>query len=292
MLKRIALGLGFVLGLVVVAAAVLYFVGSSKVNRTYTVETASLTISSDSASVARGAHLAKIYGCADCHGEDLSGQVFADGPPFRITAANLTRGEGGVGAHYTAEDFDRVVRHGVKPDGRSVIIMPSLAFHGISDDDMAAMIAYLQQVEPVDTEHPPTEVRLMGRLLAAGPFDPAFEVSTERPRATAPELGPTAEYGAYLAQVCAYCHGENMEGMEEPPGPPGMIPAPGLIASGKWTFEEFETALRTGVRPSKADINPLFMPLAITRHMSDIEMRALYAYLGSVPASGAGTTDA
>jgi cytochrome c553 len=282
MLKRIAIGLGVVLGLVVVAVVALYFVGSSKVDRTYAVQTASLTIPTDSASIARGAHLVNVYGCTDCHGEDLSGQVYADGPPFRVTATNLTRGEGGIGATYTAEDFDRAIRHGVKPDGRSLLIMPSPAFHGISDYDMAAMIAYLQQVEPVDAEHPPTEVRLMGRLLAAGPLDPASEVRVEQPRGTAPAPGPTAEYGAYLAQVCAYCHGENMEGLLEPPGPPGMTPAPGLAASGGWTFEEFQTALRTGVRPNGTEVDTKFMPIALTRHFSDEEMRALHAYFGTL----------
>src|SRR6056297_235489 len=198
MLKRIGIGLGILVLVVLLAVAGAYAVGNAKVNRTYDVQTAALTVSTDSATVARGEHLVAINGCRDCHGEDLGGVVFADAPPFRVVAANLTRGKGGIGANYTPEDFDRAVRHGVKPDGRSVFIMPSAAYHqGLSDADMAAMIAYLQQVLPVDNELPQTEVRPLGRILSAGPIDPAFEVRLERARAEAPVAGPTAEYGAY-----------------------------------------------------------------------------------------------
>lgn len=281
MLKRIAIGLGVLVGLLLLAGVGAYAVGNAKVDRTYDVRTARLAVAGDSATVARGAHLVAINGCRDCHGEDLGGQVFADAPPFRVVAANLTRGKGGIGAHYTAEDFDRTVRHGVKPDGRSVVIMPSAAFHSLSDADMAAMIAYLQQVPPVDNELPKTEVRLLGRLLSAGPFDPAFEVNTAPARADAPAVGPTSEYGAYLAATCAYCHGASLEGMERPPNPTSP-PALPLAAAGRWTLDEFKQTLRTGVTPSGRRLDPKFMPWTFTAHMTDVELEALHAYIGSV----------
>ena len=283
MFKRIAIGFGALLVVLLLAVAGAYAVGNAKVNRTYAVQTARLTVTADSATVARGAHLVAINGCRDCHGEDLGGQVFADAPPFRVVAANLTRGKGGIGARYTVEDFDRAVRHGVKPDGRSVVIMPSAAFHSLSDADMAAMIAYLQQVPPVDNELPQTEVRLLGRLLSAGPFDPAFEVNTVPARADAPAAGPTAEYGAYLAATCVYCHGAALEGMERPPNP-SSPPAPPLVAAGRWTPDEFKQTLRTGVTPSGNVLDPKFMPWTFTAHMTDTELEALYAYIGSVTA--------
>lgn len=296
MLKRIAVGLGAVLGLLIVLLVALFLVGSSNVARTYDVpELARLNVTGDSAQVVRGAHLANIYGCNDCHGENFAGNVMEDAPPFRIVAANLTPGAGGVSGRYTVEDWDRTIRHGVKPDGRSVIVMPSAAFHSISDVDMAALIAYLQTLEPVDNELPTTTFKPLGRILAAGPMKAMldFEVRSEPARADTPPPGPTADYGAYLAGVCAYCHGENLEGMAEPPGPPGMIPAPGLMAAGKWTFEEFETALRTGVRPNGQEFNATFMPLALTRHMSDEELRALHAHFGTLTESEvAASTDA
>src|SRR5690554_4173112 len=151
-LKWLGITLGGLVALVLLAGGALYFVGDKKVGQTYSIETANLTISSDSASIARGAHVAAINGCRDCHGADLSGQVFVDAPPFRIVASNLTSGEGGVGARYSDADWDRAIRHGVRPDGRAVFIMPSAAYHNLSDDDTAALIAYLKSVAPVDNE--------------------------------------------------------------------------------------------------------------------------------------------
>jgi mono/diheme cytochrome c family protein len=275
---------GLLLAILLVGGA-MYVVGGSNIERTYDVPAlASLDVRGDSAQLTRGAHLVDIYGCRDCHGDNLAGNVMEDAPPFRIVASNLTSGAGGVGSTYEVDDWNRAIRHGVKPSGRSVLIMPSAAFHRVADRDIEALIAYLRTVPPVDNELPPTTFKPMGRVLAAGPLKGIddFEVRTEPARADRPEPGPTAEYGEYLAGVCAYCHGDDMGGMLEPPGPPGMLPAPSLIATGAWSFDEFEHALRTGERPGKEAINPKFMPLALTKTMTDDELRALHTYFGSL----------
>lgn len=279
----IALG-GLLLILIMVAGG-MYAVGGANIERTYDVPAlAQLTVTGDSAQVARGAHLADIYGCRDCHGEDLAGNVLEDAPPFRIVAANLTAGAGGVASRYEVEDWDRAIRHGVKPDGRSVLVMPSAAFHSIADADVAALIAYLRTIEAVDNELPPTTFKPLGRVLAAAPMKNMldFEVRTGRARVDLPAAGPTAEYGAYLAGVCAYCHGEDMEGMAQPPGPPGVLPAPSLVAAGKWTLDEFKHTLRVGETPGGRTLDPEFMPLALTKAMTDEELEALHTYFGSL----------
>ena len=277
--------IGGLLLILILVAGGMYAVGGTNIERTYEVPAlAQLAVTGDSAQVARGAHLASIYGCGDCHGENLAGSVVEDAPPFRIVAANLTAGAGGIGSRYGVEDWDRAIRHGVKPDGRSVLIMPSAAFHSIADADVAALIAYLQTVEPVDNELPPTTFKPLGRVLAAAPMKPMldFEVRAEPARADRPEPGPTVEYGAYLAGVCAYCHGQNMEGMLEPPGPPGVPPAPSLVAAGKWSLDEFKHTLRTGETPGGRMLDPKFMPLALTKAMTDEELEALYSYFTSL----------
>src|SRR5690606_11676554 len=124
-LKWTGIVLGSLLDLVLVAGGVLYVLGGSKLSRTYEVRTADLVIPTDSAALARGAHLARTNGCTDCHAPNFAGQVMADEPPFRVVASNLTRGAGGVGGRYTATDFDRAIRHGLRPDGRPLLIMPS-----------------------------------------------------------------------------------------------------------------------------------------------------------------------
>ena len=284
-IKGIGRAIGGLLAVVLMVAGAMYAVGGSNIAKTYDVpELARLNVTGDSAQVAHGAHLADIYGCRDCHGEDLAGNVLEDAPPFRIVASNLTRGEGGIARRYEVEDWDRAIRHGVRPNGRALLVMPSAAFHSIADEDVAALIAYLQTVEPVDRELPPTRFKPLGRVLAAAPMKAMldFEVRPERARADRPAPGPTAEYGAYLAGVCAYCHGEDLQGMEQPPGPPGMIPAPSLVAAGAWPLDDFKRALRTGEAPGGRVLNADFMPLALTKAMTDEELEALHTYFGTL----------
>lgn len=287
-LKRVGIGLGGIIGLVVVAAGVMYAVGTSKVNRTYTVQTAQLTLPTDSASMARGAHLVRTFGCVDCHGANLGGQVLEDAPPFLAVAPNLTTGRGGLAARYTPVDFDRSIRHGVKPDGRGVLIMPSAAFNRMSDQDAAAIIAYLKAAPPVDNELPQGEVRPMGRLLAAaGAVDPSAEVRTTSARSGAtPPVGATVEYGEYIAgSTCAHCHTSNLRGNPKPPGPPGTPPAPDLVAAvQRWSKEQFVQTLRTGTTPEGKKLDPKVMPWSITAAMQEQELEAVHMYIASLGA--------
>lgn len=276
-LRRLGIGLGMLLGLAVVVAIVLFLAGSSKVNRTYEIETATLNIVTDSASLAHGAHLVQINGCTDCHTANFGGQVFADEPPFRVVASNLTRGAGGVGGQYTAELFDRAIRHGVGADGKSLLVMPSKGFHNMSDDDVADIISYLLQLPPVDHELPATLVRPLGRLLATFALDPTYEVSPEPARVDGPSV-QSAEWGAYFASgICAYCHGEDLRGAQPPN--PSSPPAPDLASVGKWTPEQFIRTMRTGVTPGNRELNPEFMPWTVMAHATDDELLAIHAYL-------------
>ncbi len=283
--KWIARILGGLVILLLVAAVVMYAMGSSKLSRTFDVSVASLVIPTDSVSLARGEHIVATSGCRMCHGENLAGTVMVDAPPFRFVAPNLTSGAGGVGSQFSAEDFDRAIRHGVAPDGRFLMIMPSSALHELSDTDASALIAYLQQIPPVDNELPLTQFHVLGKIMAAtfSDEDAYMEVRVDATKPESPEPGPTSEYGAYLAGgLCAYCHGEDLAGMETPPGPPGMLPSPSLAAAGLWTLDQFRTMMRTGVTASGREVDEEFMPVDITKHYSDEDLEALHAYLGTL----------
>jgi cytochrome c553 len=287
-LKWTGIGLGALVGLLVAAAGVAYLVGSSRLSRTYEVPAVALAVSADSAAVARGAYLAVTSGCQDCHGASLGGQVMADELPFRLVAPNLTA----LAARYSDADFERAIRHGVGADGRALLIMPSATYHGFADEDVAALIAYIRSVPAVENDLPPMEVRPLGRLIAAGPFDPAMEVNVEPSPATRPPVGPTAAYGAYrYGTLCTYCHGAGGEGMEEPPGPPGMPPVPALAAAARWSLAEFTRALRTGVTPGGRQMDEA-MPWTMTARMTDDELAALHAHvttLGGAQTATAGS---
>ena len=281
-LKWLGIAVGSIVVLLLLIGGVMFFIGSSKLNKKYQIETADLSIPTDSAAIAHGEHLTYTQGCRDCHTENLAGQVMMDAPPFRVTASNLTSGEGGIGGMFSDVDWDRAIRHGVRPDGSPLIIMPSAAFHRLSDADAASLIAYLKTVPAVDNELPPTEIRLPGKIMSAGLLDPSMEVRTERaPVGEAPTPGPTAEYGAYLTSItCAYCHGDNLHGAQ--PAMPGSPPAPDLTVAGQWTLEQFKHALATGERPDGTEINAEYMPLAFTQTMKDYELEAIHAHLATL----------
>lgn len=282
-LKRVLIGAGVIVVLLLFAAGGMYAVGSWKWSRTYEVETATLELPTAPAELARGEHVLRTNGCADCHGEDLGGQVMTDAPPFRVVASNLTAGRGGIGGTYSVEDLDRAIRNGVRPDGRPLIIMPSAAFHNLSDRDAAALIAYLRTVPPVDRELPETRVKAMGRILAAFSLDPAFEVRTARPgRRETPERAATAEYGEYLVGItCSYCHGADLRGAE--PLQPGGPAAPDIVVvAATSSLEAWNRILTTGVRSDGAQMDPEFMPWTLTAAMDPEEREALQVYIAGL----------
>lgn len=269
--------LGGLIVLLLIAGVTLYTIGSNNMSRTFDVTPTLASVSVDSATVARGAHLAQIHVCQECHGSRLEGQVFLDIPPFLVVASNLTPGEGGVGRTYTDADWDRTIRHGVKPDGKSVLIMPSKLFHNLSDEDAAALIAYLKKLPPVDNTLPATEPRALGLIVAGtGGLSPDDFIALEATPATAPPPGPTAAYGAYLTGItCVGCHGDDLRGGESPDPD---LPGPDLAAAGAWSFEAFARAMRTGERPSGVALNEI-MPWQSFKHMTDEELQAIHAYL-------------
>ena len=151
-LKWIGIGLGVIVVLVLFVVGALYFHGQSRFSQTYTAPVETVAISNDAASLERGKHLVTLM-CAGCHGANLAGTDFFNDPGLgTLHAKNLTSGKGGIGASYTDADFVRTLRHGVRPDGTSVFVMPSKDFYYLSDQDLGSIIAYLKTVLSVDQE--------------------------------------------------------------------------------------------------------------------------------------------
>ena len=90
-----------------------------------------------------------------------------DDPIFgRLIASNLTAGKGGVGQTFQDIDYLRAIRHGLGPDNKPLIIMPSQHFTKLSDRDVSTLIAYIKSVPPVDNELPKTKLGPLGRVIA------------------------------------------------------------------------------------------------------------------------------
>lgn len=287
-LKWLGIGLGGLVGLIVLVAVILSFVGDARLNRTVEVEAEEVTISNEAASLERGEHLVKVA-CASCHGENLAGQPLLNDPAIgKVYAANLTSGQGGVTATYSDSDLVRAIRHGVAQDGRQLVIMPAEAFINFSAEDLGAVIAYLKTASPVDNILPKPQLTFMGRiLLAAGMFGdifPAEYIDHRQPFPAMPEVGANEAYGEYLANFCKSCHGNDLAGAQ--PADPESPPAPNLTPGGElvgWTENDFINTMRTGITPSGHQLDPQFMPWESFGKFYDEELQGLWMYLQSLP---------
>lgn len=296
-LKWIGIVIGVLVGLIIVAVAAVYIISGARMAKTYNVQPETIAIPTDAASIERGRHLATAVGkCVDCHGENLGGSAFIDDPALgRVVAVNLTSGKGGIGGAFTDADFVRAIRHGVRPDGKSVIFMPAQEFYNFSDADLGAIIAYIKSVPPVDNTPPKTTVRVLGRvLLLAGKIEllPAELIDQSAARPTAPHEGVTADYGQYLVATggCKGCHNPSLSGGPVTGAPPSAPPAANLTPGGElagWSETDFMNALRTGVTVSGRHLDA-FMPWKYAGQMTDDEIAAVWMYLQTVPAKQTG----
>ncbi len=133
-LKRALIGIGPVLG-VGLAATGVYAAGlahsaDESLGKIHEVPLPAIVASTDPAVIARGRHLAEaVAGCigSDCHGSDGSGgKVMKMGPLGTLSGPNITGG--GVLAVYSDGEIARLIRSGVKKDGRSAVFMPAQDF--------------------------------------------------------------------------------------------------------------------------------------------------------------------
>jgi mono/diheme cytochrome c family protein len=288
--SKILRGIGYALaglvGLIVLAGAGVYGVSSHRMSKTFTVPEHKITPHTDSASLARGARLVRIRGCVDCHGQDLGGNVMVDDAALgRLSGPNLTKG--GRGAELDAQDFERAIRHGVRRDGSPLRVMPSVEFTTLADDDLESMIGYIQSVPSVSKPAVPSVVGPLIRVLfVAHQVDllSAEEIDHSKPHIAHIDADSSPKYGEYLASGCKGCHGDGLSGGKIPGGPPDWKPAANITPTGIGRYSEanFTNILRTGKRPDGSMVDSI-MPYRLTKEMSDLELKALYAYLKTVP---------
>ncbi len=296
-MKKLLKVLAVLVGILVAAAAIgvagLYAWSGAELKKKTPLPAHAFVVPTDSASIARGEHLTRaIVKCADCHGQDFGGQVMIDDPAIgKIFAPNLTRGEGGIAAAYDDATWERSIRHGVAPDGRRLLIMPSNEYQFLSDEDLGQVVAYLKQLPAVSRTTPPPTVGPVARALYAAGQLPLFAANAVRHDAgVVPSVvaDSTAAYGNYLGDVgCSGCHGATYGGGTIPGTPPDWPPAanltPAALDAAKYDLAGFTKAMREGVRPNGSPINPV-MPIQATKLMTDLEIVALWKYLRTLEA--------
>jgi mono/diheme cytochrome c family protein len=262
-----------------VAAAVGWTRFTQRAQRVYQVVPAQLALPSDRAALAHGDHFAHtLGGCAECHGDDFGGKVMSDDFAMRLVAPNLTQGVGGAVHSYETHDWWNAIQHGVDRSGHSLLVMPSSALRQFSAADIAAVIAYLRSVPPVDRDLGHSRVKPVGAILLG--LTQADVLSAEDlpplpPPAAAPQGGETRAYGEYLSTACRGCHGGDLRGGKtvQPGEPVSADISPQALAG--WEFASFERALRQGIGRDGRVLSAA-MPWRATRGLTTEEMRALW----------------
>jgi cytochrome c553 len=281
LVKKFLKWTGFVVaamgGVVLIGIAYVYFASERELARHHEVAALpALTIPTDAAEIAEGKRIALLAGCTHCHGEKLTGTVVDDIPHLlRLVAPNISKKV----PEYSDAQIATVLRQGVKPDGTSVVFMPSEMFRHLSDQDLARVIAWLRTVpaNPVGIEEK-TEVRLLGRLIVAkGDVKLGATIIESLPPAVRTfDAANTASHGRYLVMnYCSECHGQNLEGFEP-------IHAPALTVVKSYSAEQFSRLMHEGIAIGDRQVG-LMSSAAKVRfsHLRDDELQAVYAFLQS-----------
>ncbi len=289
--------LGIIVAVLLVVGLGVYgwasYAAARKLSRSYAVHTGDFPIASGPQAIERGKHLIESrYACGGCHGSDFGGGVMVDNAAIgTLLGPNLTAGNGSVTREYTASDWDHIVRHGIKRNGKPAL-MPSQDFRDMSDQELSDIVTFIQSRPAVDKRVPPPALGPVGKmLLATGKFPLSADVigSHDRPHAASPpEAAVTVEFGRHIAGACMGCHRSDLGGGTivggDPSWPPAANLTPGPEGLGAWTLPQFIRTLREGKRPDGTALRPPMSELtAYAQRMTDVELQALWSYLRSLP---------
>lgn len=282
------------LGSLVALAAATVAAGSQlaehRKNRRVEVPTTPLRLPGDAAALERGRYLYTSRGCADCHGADGAGRTFVDdGKGLKLAGPNISPGPGSVVAGYRAADWERTLRHGVKPDGRPLMVMPSDDYNRLTDVDVAAIAAYVTSLPPTRGGAAVLQLPLPARVLYGYGVidDAAARIDHRLPPATPVPETVSVEHGRYVANMCIGCHGAGLQGGRIAGAPPDWPAAANLQPGPRNGLAAYPDAdalmrmFRTGQRPDGSSVR--VMPFEALRALSDTDTRALYLYLRSLP---------
>jgi len=272
-------------------------------NRKFDAPYPVIKATSDSAVIARGKHI--VYSqahCGDCHSTQnvdslleagvepsLSGGRLIDIGIAKIYTPNLTSDSlYGIGKK-TDGEIARVLRYGVHTDGRAVLNF--MEYTGMSDEDLQAVLSYVRTQKPDAMPNKDHEFGLIGKAVKAFMIEPVGPKGSVLKRII-PDS--SVAYGAYLVNNtsnCGGCHTQrDLAGSITGPAMAGGNNVEGFITPNitshkegrinKWSEQQFIDRFR---EPKKIAQSP--MPWTSYRRMTDLELKAIYRYLKSVPPS-------
>ena len=202
-------------------------------------------------------------------------------------APNLTSGEGSVTKGFTANDWDRAVRHGVRHNGARRRC-PSGDFANLTDHELSDVVAYIRSVPPVNRDMGPVKLGpVFAFMIATDPktFQRATIDHGKAHVVEPPAEATSVELGRHIVQVCRGCHGEHLSGGKLAGDPDMPIVAnitPHETGLKAWSESDFIRALREGKRKDGTAISKM-MPWQAYGQMTDTELKAVWAYLRTAP---------
>lgn len=253
--------------------------------------------------IARGEYLATAADCVACHSVEGS-RPYAGGLAFKlpfgtIYSSNITPDkQHGIGA-WTDAEFVRAMRHGIDDRGRELYpAFPYTAYANMSADDVLAIRAYLNTLEPAAKSVEPNRLsfpfnqRYLMRAwkLLNGPQHP-WQPDQQR--------SPEWNRGAYLVEGaghCGECHtprnmtyglkkGQKFAGAVTQGWKAYNITSDRESGVGNWSVDEIARYLGTGHAPGRGAASGS-MAEAVSLSLSKLtpaDLRAMAVYLHSVP---------
>ncbi len=203
-------------------------------------------------------------------------------------APNITPDKETGAGTWTDDMLARAIREGVGHDGRALSWqMPYNMFRKISDEDLASVIVYLRSLPAIHNVVPPTKLSAEERSITEKSIWPITE-----PVLT-PDFSDPVKRGMYLVNLgeCVGCHTSHSDYNPGLFGGGNFAPRyqhaaftanitidPSGIAYGP---EGFIFTLRTG---KGGTLSPV-MPWISFKNMTDDDLKAIYAYLRTLPPS-------
>jgi mono/diheme cytochrome c family protein len=219
--------------------------------------------------VAQGKRLARVLGCADCHGSDLNGGATEVGSAFWVKAPSLRRPTDDL----SNTDIARATRYGLRANGTSLWGMPSASYVYMRDADLDALIAYIRSLPPSQQDAAAPLYGLSARkAILRKEIEPA--ALTALSTSSSLDLGPGYGGGRYIARTsCAECHGLDLSGSADKR-------VPSLDGVVRYSLKDFFSLMHRGTLPRHGPM-PEMARLANTRFfaLADYEVVALYRYL-------------
>lgn len=295
------------LGLIIIAlAGAIFTIGysSRKVAPEPTINR--LTFERTAARMERGRYIVEGPAhCFQCHsevnwevpgaqpkeGKKAGGTVFPEKGMEWLVAPNISPdAETGAG-NWTDEQFARAIREGIGHDGRRLFpMMPYMNFRDMSDEDLVSVIVYVRSLQPVRNALPKAELPEPVKAM----LPPHQPITSAVP---GPDMSNPVERGKYLVTLsnCMMCHTAMKDGQSVSElsfggglsfdGPWGKVTSANITRdpSGISYYDEkrFIEVLRTG-QVGARKLNSI-MPWGYFRNMTDEDLKAIYAYLRTVP---------